>query len=341
MKFLPILAFFLFFGIQPAEAQTRNKDFVAYIIQYGEWAMAEQQRTGIPAAIKMAQGILESGAGKGSLVQRSNNHFGIKCKSTWTGLTAYHDDDAKDECFRAYPSAQESYEDHSNFLKNGLRYAFLFDIPVTDYKGWAEGLRKAGYATNPKYAAILCRVIETYNLYELTEFASSGRFLHEDWAALLQDSYHQAPNIAAAAKIETVSKIAVISQPVQNPELAKTTEDTRIKIVPYQVLSMNNLNAVYIPENSSWSILSAKLNIPVENILKFNDLLADAEPVPGKLVYLQEKNDQAPVKSYKTKKEESLWSVSQYLGIKLEKLAHLNHIPVLDLLPAGTTIILP
>ncbi len=142
-----------------------------YIQAYSSIAVEEQIRTGIPAAITLAQGIHESGAGKGNLAMRSNNHFGIKCKSNWTGNTVTHDDDAKGECFRAYDNVASSYKDHSDFLKTGRHYAFLFEIPVTDYKGWANGLKKAGYATNPKYPILLIKLVENYNLEQFTESA--------------------------------------------------------------------------------------------------------------------------------------------------------------------------
>lgn len=140
----------------------------AYINTYASLAINEQIRTGIPAAVKLAQAIHESGAGKGDLALRSNNHFGIKCKSNWTGATAYHDDDAKGECFRAYDSVYFSFRDHSDFLKGSSRYAGLFKLEPTDYQGWATGLKAAGYATNPRYPQIIIRLIETYELNRYT-----------------------------------------------------------------------------------------------------------------------------------------------------------------------------
>ncbi|WP_197428908.1 glycoside hydrolase family 73 protein [Phnomibacter ginsenosidimutans] len=151
--------------------KAQDSAYQQYIATYAPLAIAEQQRTGVPASIKLAQGLLESGAGKGDLVNRSNNHFGIKCKATWTGDKVYHDDDARGECFRAYASAEESYRDHSNFLKANGRYAALFTLDVNDYKGWAEGLKKAGYATNPRYVAQLIKVIEENNLQSITAMA--------------------------------------------------------------------------------------------------------------------------------------------------------------------------
>lgn len=152
----------------------KNPAVEIYISKFAPLAMEEQVRTGMPAAIKLAQAIHESGAGNGDLAQRSNNHFGLKCKANWTGLTAYHDDDEKGECFRAYDSISQSYRDQSDYLKSNKRYASLFTLDVTDYKGWANGLKQAGYATNPAYTRMLIQLIETYELYAFSEKAKEN-----------------------------------------------------------------------------------------------------------------------------------------------------------------------
>lgn len=139
-----------------------------YINTYKDIAMLEMVRTGVPASITLAQGILEAGAGKSILVLKSNNHFGIKCKSNWTGDRVYKDDDARDECFRKYATAEESFKDHSDFLKNNTRYAFLFNLDPTDYISWAYGLKQAGYATEARYGQLLIQCIEKYHLQDYT-----------------------------------------------------------------------------------------------------------------------------------------------------------------------------
>ncbi len=148
-----------------------SADIINYINTYKEIAISEMQRTGVPAAITLAQGIHETQAGTSELVRKSNNHFGIKCKNTWTGDRVYHDDDARGECFRGYDVAQDSYRDHSDFLKGSARYSNLFQLDPTDYEGWAYGLKKAGYATNTKYSQILIRLIRDYNLQQYTLIA--------------------------------------------------------------------------------------------------------------------------------------------------------------------------
>ena len=152
----------------------------AYIDEYSYIAVSQMHIHKIPASITLAQGILESGSGNSFLARSSNNHFGIKCGSQWKGKTSYHDDDKKNECFRSYTRVKDSYIDHSLFLTTNKRYAFLFDLSIEDYKSWAIGLSKAGYATNPKYAERLIQLIEDEQLYtydrenELPEVAFNG-----------------------------------------------------------------------------------------------------------------------------------------------------------------------
>lgn len=147
-----------------AGAQKRNRAYEDYIKKYRDIAVDEMKHYRIPASITLAQGLLESGAGRGTLARKSNNHFGIKCGGSWDGPSVRHDDDAANECFRAYRHAKESYRDHSKFLRSGARYAFLFKLPITDYRGWSKGLKKAGYATDPQYANRLINIIELYDL---------------------------------------------------------------------------------------------------------------------------------------------------------------------------------
>lgn len=150
-----------------ALAQTQwNAAYQQYIDQYKDLAIEQMMRHHVPASITLAQGLLESGAGQSQLARRSNNHFGIKCHGTWTGKRVYADDDNPDDCFRSYNTVYDSYEDHSLFLARGQRYSSLFQLKATDYKGWAYGLKRAGYATNPKYASRLIEIIQVYKLYQ-------------------------------------------------------------------------------------------------------------------------------------------------------------------------------
>ncbi len=177
-----VISFCLFFiatsPMHVGAQSTWNSRYQQYIDQYKDCAIEQMRKWKIPASITLAQGILESGAGQSRLATKGNNHFGIKCHG-WTGRTIYHDDDAKGECFRAYNSAFESYEDHSRFLSTGQRYSSLFKLKITDYKGWANGLKAAGYATNPKYPQQLIDIIQLYKLYEYDKTKKYDKFLTE------------------------------------------------------------------------------------------------------------------------------------------------------------------
>jgi Muramidase (flagellum-specific) len=166
-------AFFCFLigvsSVLSLKSQDRNRQFLVYIDQYKLVAMDHQKRFQIPSSITLAQGLLESGAGNSQLTKESNNHFGIKCNNNWVGPKVFHDDDIKNDCFRSYNKADESYEDHSMFLSRNPRYAFLFTLNVRDYRGWAEGLQRAGYATDKSYANKLIKVIEDFQLYQFDD----------------------------------------------------------------------------------------------------------------------------------------------------------------------------
>jgi len=160
-------------------AQIRwNQTYQQYIDQYKDVAIEQMKRYGIPASITIAQGIFESGAGQSELAVKANNHFGIKCNG-WSGRKSYHDDDERGECFRAYDNAYESFEDHSKFLSSRQRYSSLFNLKKDDYKGWARGLKAAGYATNPRYADRLIEIIQLYKLYQYDKAKDYDKFLSE------------------------------------------------------------------------------------------------------------------------------------------------------------------
>ena len=171
--FLGLLCLCVSYAVaQPAEKP--NPRVMDYIVRFSSIAIEEMQRSGIPASITLAQGIYESGAGSSRLAVEANNHFGIKCKKEWTGPSIRHTDDLKNECFRKYESALESYRDHSDFLRTRPHYAFLLQLDPSDYKGWAYGLKRAGYATSPRYPEALLRLIETYSLYQYDQAAVSA-----------------------------------------------------------------------------------------------------------------------------------------------------------------------
>ncbi|MBO4560611.1 MAG: glucosaminidase domain-containing protein [Bacteroidaceae bacterium] len=180
MKFNRLVIFAVLFvtvscSVQQSALKSSDKDaYAAYIAKYSGIAVDQMKQYGIPASITLAQGLLESDAGRSTLATKCNNHFGIKCHSDWKGRKMYHDDDERHECFRCYRNAEESYRDHSQFLISGSRYQSLFKLGTTDYKGWATGLKAAGYATSPTYAAKLIEIIERYGL-DRYDTRSAGR----------------------------------------------------------------------------------------------------------------------------------------------------------------------
>lgn len=171
---------------KPISTNEVTKDYIA---QYNAVAMSNMKVYGIPASIILAQGILESGAGKGDLALNSNNHFGIKCHNDWTGEKVYKDDDSANECFRKYNQASESFQDHAMVLTGKKRYSSLFALPKGDYKAWAKGLKEAGYATDPRYPEKLISYIETYNLSQYDAKVLGNKIAKEETKVLLEDNF--------------------------------------------------------------------------------------------------------------------------------------------------------
>lgn len=184
-------------------AQSRRE---LYILEFKDIAMREMKLYGIPASITLAQGILESGDGQSKLAKEANNHFGIKCHEGWTGAKVYHDDDKKGECFRKYKHAEESYEDHSKFLKTRSRYASLFELDKTDYEGWAKGLKKAGYATSPTYATALINLIETNNLHQY-DLQALGEEILPEARIMLAPNGAKYVELSKGESLEVVAKL--------------------------------------------------------------------------------------------------------------------------------------
>jgi LysM repeat protein len=283
----------------------KSADVLYYIDTYKELAINEMKRTGIPAAIKIAQGIHETSAGQSDLVKRSNNHFGIKCKSSWLGEKVYHDDDARGECFRSYARPEDSYMDHSDFLKNNQRYAFLFTLDPTDYEGWAYGLKKAGYATNIRYSQILIKIIKDYNLQDYTLIAL-GRMKPGD-------------NILVANTKENVEVIAAPGVDVA------VTEEEKQKRFPAGIFEINDTKVIYAPANTAWLSIAEAHQINLNRLWDFNDLENDADILrEGQLVYLQRKRKTGSAAYHIVKQGETLYDIAQQEGIRLSSLLDLN-----------------
>lgn len=271
---------------QPAERRISRSQ---YIDLYKDAAMAEMLRSGVPASITLAQGILESGDGNSPLAQYANNHFGIKCHKGWEGETFIQDDDARNECFRKYYSVSESYHDHSEFLRGRDRYSKLFELKITDYKGWAHGLKKAGYATNPKYPALLIRLIEDH---ELDQF----------------DKVSKRPTRAAKKK--------------EAPPVAKVQKQKESRSIK---IHDNNIKFVIAKSGDSIEKIARAFELGPWQIRKYNDLSKGAAIASGDIIYLQPKRNKAKGKKFhKVRKGESMRDVSQAYGVKLKKLYDYN-----------------
>lgn len=271
---------------QPAERRITRSE---YIEKYKEDAIKEMHHSGVPASITLAQGILESGDGNSPLALYANNHFGIKCHSTWNGETFIMDDDEKNECFRKYPTAYESFKDHSEFLTSRSRYAALFELKITDYEGWAKGLKAAGYATNPKYADLLIALIEKH---ELNKY----------------DNYAKVPS-------KTIEKNKSSSQ------LAANHNKRVVKL-------HNKIKYTVVNKGDDAKSIAQDFDMNIRQILKYNDLNKNDKLNEGEVVYLQPKKNKAAEEYHTVKKGENMRSISQYYGVKLNKLYKKNHMVI-------------
>ena len=256
-----------------ASAQKADTPHKKYIDTYSEIAVQEMIRTGVPASITLAQGLLESGAGLSKLSLEGNNHFGIKCHKGWTGRSMKMDDDRRGECFRVYDSPQESFRDHSDFLRYRDRYKFLFDLDRTDYKGWAHGLKKAGYATDPSYAGKLIKYIEDYNL--------------DRFDRLSDDQEEEIP--AAPHKLEEPLALP----PVKDGVSAPVQEEFHFQL-SRRLYSLNGVPFVYAQEGESYRSIAKYYHLFLWEILRYNDLKKERTLMSGDIVYLERKKDKAP-----------------------------------------------
>jgi flagellum-specific peptidoglycan hydrolase FlgJ/LysM repeat protein len=287
-------------------AAQKSEDIVTYINSYRELAVSEMQRSGIPASIILAQGIHETEAGTSELVRKSNNHFGIKCKDTWTGSVVYHDDDERGECFRSYNKPEDSYKDHSDFLHNSPRYAFLFKIDPTDYQSWAYGLKKAGYATNIRYSQILIKLIEDYNLQQYT--------------------------LIALGKMDQPAD-AVSAHSKMNNQLASTGSSLQSEVnlpaapqYPPGKFDINRTDVIFVKGGTSWLSIAAQYDLPLIRLLDFNDIESIEILPKDQLVYLQRKRKVGANEFHFVQKGESLYDICQAEAIRLESLLELNQL---------------
>ena len=278
-----------------AVAQTLNPAYLSYIEQYHQLAEKQEKEHRIPASIVLAQGLLESGAGQSDFAKQSNNHFGIKCNNDWTGQKIYHDDDQKSECFRKYDQVLDSYEDHAIFLKNRTRYSFLFNLAPTDYEGWAQGLKKAGYATDPTYAYKLISIIEGYDLHRFDLANNSNG------------------NNSNNTKTEENRGSMGIIQAIAN----------------HQVFKVNGVKFVTSNSGDTYVAIADEFNLSEARVREYNEIDSNTSLSIGIRVFIESKKNKASTESetHVVQDGESMYSISQYYGIKVESLYLLNKIP--------------
>lgn len=303
---------FLFLFVLTAAAFISNAQkadvIINYINAYRDIAMEEMHRTGVPAAIKLAQGIHETTAGTSDLVKRSNNHFGIKCKSNWTGESVKHTDDAPNECFRKYNDPAQSYRDHSDFLKASNRYASLFNLDPLDYSAWAYGLKKAGYATNPKYPQIIIKLIETYNLQDYTMIALGKMPPKED--------------VIATVAVGGMND----EDPVAGETTARLVDEKPSRDYPSGEFKINNTRVVYATAGISLLSIAKQYSIPLARIFEYNEL-DESETLPtDQLIYLQRKRKSGSNEFHTVKPGETLSDIAQEEAIRMESLLEYNHL---------------
>lgn len=267
-----------------------------YIQKYQVLAIGEMNRSGIPASIKMAQACLESANGNSELSQQSNNHFGIKCKSYWTGKKVYYDDDAKDECFRKYKNVEDSYIDHTNFLMDNPRYYFLFQLKSDDYVGWAKGLKRAGYATAHDYDKRLIKIIEENQLHRL--------------------DYRITYNPLNGSEDTKINPQGISKSLTINPY--KTHEITKI----------NGIKSVVAKNGDTYETIAQEIGFKDWVLYKFNDQPKSYKPQTNEIIYIEAKNKKARkgVETHKVQANETMHYISQVYGLKLRPLYRRNRL---------------
>ena len=296
---------------------------VDYINNYKELAIAEMQRTGIPASIKLAQGIHETSAGTSDLVKRSNNHFGLKCKTEWTGMSVKHTDDAPNECFRKYGSSKDSYKDQSDYLKKSPRYASLFELDPTDYKAWAFGLKKAGYATNPKYSQVLIKLIEEYDLQDYTMIALGKLKPGQETLAQSKGNAKNPEKIILDEKPVVMPPepevVVYAKKETKQPAIVGTRPD-----YPEGEFKINETKVIYAKKGTSYLSIAEKYSIPLARIFEFNEMKVEEFVDRDRLIYVMRKRKFGLNEQHTVKPGETLADIAQTEALRLESLLEYN-----------------
>ncbi|BFG69254.1 glucosaminidase domain-containing protein [Sediminibacterium sp. KACHI17] len=374
MKKIILLITFLGTVMLAAVAQTISvkERTEAYINSYKDLAIQEMLRTGVPASIKLAQGILESQFGESPLAKTANNHFGIKCKTEWTGEKTYQDDDAKGECFRVYKSPEESYRDHSDFLKTRPHYSFLFKLEPTDITGWAYGLKRAGYATNKTYPERLLRVIEDY---QLNQYTIQGIAMMENKTAPVTTPTQ---NVTAANTVtEQPLTVATKNEPAVKNEILKSTtvkeetdtpqtelqtantsiekvksteeaekkttpvtEEKKTAAYPEGVFTINHTKAIHAKAGTSLLALAHQYDISLSKLFEFNELSELDILDIDRVLFIEKKQKKGASDYHEVTAGENIHEICQKEGIRMESLLEYNKLKKDSQLSAGQKLFL-
>lgn len=335
-------------------AQKKEYSTDEYISMFKDIAISEMKRTGIPASITLAQGILESGNGNSALSKNANNHFGIKCHDGWDGKTYIMDDDEADECFRVYKNAKQSYNDHSDFLMVRGRYSFLFELRTTDYKGWALGLKKAGYATNPKYPKLLINIIDKYNLSQYDANANRRFETSEYYNAITFNRSKivyakEGQNLSSIAKKYKISLKRIFKYNDVTKDKNLVT-GTRVYLQPKRGKAIEKYHIVKPGE--TLLDISNEHGVRLKNLQKRNHLDAFTEPKSGEKIFLNKKRKEVIKISEKANKYgirgkkhviksgDTLYSIAKEYDVTVDEIKTTNKLKTNDLVPGNTLLII-
>lgn len=309
--FLPLI---LLLTVLNAQSQKITPE--QYINQYKDVAIKEMKQYGIPASITLAQGCLESNFGNSMLAVKANNHFGIKCHSDWNGKKIFQDDDKKNECFRHYKSAWESFRDHSEFLKKQSRYAFLFEYDILDYKKWAYGLKKAGYATSSTYPQRIITIIEKYYLAQYDKGVSTNNVMADNNSKPIKNKYHK------------------------SKQRKNYQDDFSFNPFGRDIKMNNGIKYITAKANDTYYKIAEEMEMMKWQIYKYNELPKDAEIHEGQIIYLQPKHRKAEhgQNKYIVKEGDTLYRISQQFGMKSKKLRRKNNLTPQDTVKAGDVL---
>lgn len=304
MKLINLLILLLVFPVLTIAQKKLTRE--EYIDNYKNIAIYQMKTKGVPASIILAQGLLESDNGNSKLAIKANNHFGIKCHNTWSGSTIYMDDDMRNECFRKYSNPETSYKDHSDFLRGARRYSLLFDLDPTDYKGWAYGLKKAGYATNPHYAEMLIKIIEDNSLY----------------------IYDKGISVEVESPTKGMGDLVDIDHFVIDMNKHR------------KIFTRNRIKYIIVRKGDDYASLTKELELLPWQLAKYNELNRDSALKEGQEIYIQPKRCRAEINHsvHVVEKGETMYSISQLYGIKQKSLYRKNRMKIGEQLEVGQVI---